>query len=125
MNKRSAMLIAAGLIFTMIMGGMALSLGMTGLTSSAAASAKVHHRKHLKPLVKTTKRTVKVHRESPTPAPVVVSAPSSPSAGATTYSSTATTSYGSGGSSTEDHSSYDSSEGHGGGSDEGSGGGDD
>ena len=36
MNKRSAMLMAAGLVLTLIVGGVAMSIGLTGPTSSEA-----------------------------------------------------------------------------------------
>jgi hypothetical protein len=61
MNKRSAMLIAAGLVMTLIVGGVAISVGLTGPTSSKAA-LRTSTRK-AKPIVKVKKRTVTVHRQ--------------------------------------------------------------
>jgi hypothetical protein len=75
MNKRSAMLVAAGLVLTMIVGGVALAVGMTGPASSAAAPRLSRHHKDPKPIVKTIKKTVKVHRKSPQVA-VAMPAPS-------------------------------------------------
>ena len=81
MNRRSAMLVAAGLIFTLIVGGIALAIGLTGPTSSAAAQPRMHLKaKRDKPRVRTVRRTVKVHRQAPAPAAVIVAFGSSGSA---------------------------------------------
>ena len=100
MNKRSAMLVAAGLVLTMIVGGVALAVGMTGPSSSAAAPRLSRHHKDPKPIVKTIKKTVKVHKKAPQ---VAVAMPAT-----TTYSGS---------------SSYGGSSGHSGGSSYGSDGG--
>jgi hypothetical protein len=82
MNKRSAMLVAAGLVLTMIVGGVALAVGMTGPSSSAAAPRLTRHHKNPKPIVKTIKKTVKVHKKSPQVA-VAMPAPTTYSSGYT------------------------------------------
>ena len=97
MNKRSAMLVAAGLVLTMIVGGVALAVGMTGPASSAAAPRLSRHHKDPKPIVRTFKKTVKVHKKSPA---VAVAMPAT-----TTYSGS---------------SGYGGSSGHSGGSSYGS-----
>ena len=56
MNKRSAMLIAAGLVFTLGIGGLAVSLGLTGPAPVNAAAAGPER------VVKVERRTVTVHR---------------------------------------------------------------
>jgi len=72
MNKRSAMLVAAGLVLTLVVGGMAVAVGMVGPSTSAAGPRTVRQHKQPKPIVKTVKRTVKVHRSGG-----VVAAPAS------------------------------------------------
>ena len=64
MNKRSAMLMAAGLVLTMIVAGVAITAGLTGPSASAAIPATVHHRAP-KPIVKTIRTTRTVHRAAP------------------------------------------------------------
>ncbi len=62
MNKRSAMMMAAGLVVALIAGGFALTNGLVGpQPSSAVASGKAATKK---PLVRTVRRTVKVHRQA-------------------------------------------------------------
>jgi hypothetical protein len=82
MNKRSAMMVAAGLVLTLVVGGVAVAVGMVGPSTSAAGPRMVR-REHPKPIVKTVKRTVKVHRSGG-----VVTVPmSSGSSGSTSYGS--------------------------------------
>ena len=57
MNKRSAMLIAAGLVLTLGIGGLAVSLGLTGPAPVNAADAARPER-----VVRVERRTVTVHR---------------------------------------------------------------
>ena len=64
MNKRSAMLMAAGLVLTMIIAGIAISAGLTGLSTSAAAPRVIQPRTH-KPIVKTVRTTRTVHKKAP------------------------------------------------------------
>jgi len=74
MNKRSAMLMAAGLVLTLIVGGVAMSTGLTGPTPSRAAP-RAERRQTTAPIVKTVKRTVTVHKQgSATPAPATSTA---------------------------------------------------
>jgi len=56
MNKRSAILIAAGLVFTLGIGGLAVSLGLTGPAPVNAAAARAER------VVKVERRTVTLHR---------------------------------------------------------------
>lgn len=73
MNKRSAMLMAAGLVLTMIVAGVAITAGLTGPSASAAAPRAAHHRSP-KPIVKTIHKTETVHKKSPqTPATTMFS----------------------------------------------------
>src|SRR5207342_1644736 len=86
MNKRSAMLMAAGLVLTLIVGAMAMSTGLTGPTPSQAAPRAGQRQKAPKPIIKTVKHTVTVHkRGTATPATAIATAP----APATTSSSSA------------------------------------
>jgi Mg-chelatase subunit ChlI len=71
MNKRSAAIVAAGLVAVLTLGGLAYSRGLTGLGVSVAAAAG-ERVSHPKPIVRTqTKRKV-VHRSAPAPAPRIV-----------------------------------------------------
>jgi hypothetical protein len=76
-NKRSAVLIAAGLVLTLGIGGLAVSLGLTGPTPVNAVETARPER-----VVKVERRTVTVHRKAKasSAATVVLSAPA-PSAG--------------------------------------------
>jgi uncharacterized membrane protein YgcG len=66
MNKRSAIVVAAGLVLALVAGGFALTNGLTGPEPSAAvASAKAPRQK--KPIVHTITRTIKVHKKAPQP----------------------------------------------------------
>lgn len=100
MNKRSAVFLAAGLTVALVAGGFALSQGLVGPEPSSAA-VSLHHKK-AKPIVRTQKRTVTVHRKAkaPAPAPAVVSAPvysaAPPAMSSTRSSYTSDDSYGDG-----------------------------
>lgn len=59
MNKRSAVLIAAGLVLIMAVGGLAVSLGLTGPTPVNATGAVRPER-----VVKVERKTVTVHRKA-------------------------------------------------------------
>ena len=93
MNKRSAMMVAAGLVLTLVVGGVAVAVGMVGPSTSAAGPRTVR-REHPKPIVKTVKRTVKVHRSGG-----VVTVPMSSGSSGSTSSSA---SYGSSGDNNQD-----------------------
>ena len=87
MNKRSAIVVAAGLVVALVAGGFALSHGLVGPTPTAAA-ATAKTQKHQKPIVRTEKRTVKVHRKSKggggtVPGPVITVGGTSTSSGST------------------------------------------
>ena len=70
MNKRSAAIVAAGLVAVLALGGFAYSRGLTGPgVSVAAADERVTH---LKPIVRTHTKRVVVHRSAPEPAPRIV-----------------------------------------------------
>ena len=76
MNKRSAMLMAAGLVLTLIVGGVAMSTGLTGPTPSQAAPRAGQRQKAPKPIIKTVKHTVTVHKQgTATPATATATAP--------------------------------------------------
>lgn len=79
MNKRSAMLVAAGLVLTLVVGGVAVAVGMTGPSASSAQPKLTQHKKN-KPIIKTTKKTVTVHKKAPGQAGTVVAVPA-PSTG--------------------------------------------
>ena len=64
MNKRSAMLMAAGLVLTMIVAGIAITAGLTGPSASAATPRAAHHHAP-KPIVKTIHKTETVHKKAP------------------------------------------------------------
>lgn len=72
MNKRSAMVVAAGLVAALLAGGMALSFSLAGGTAVAQDGGRV------KPIVRTERRTVTIHKQAKAkPAQVVtISAPS-------------------------------------------------
>lgn len=74
MNKRSAMLMAAGLVLTLIVGGVAMSTGLTGPTPSQAAPRAGQRQKTPKPIIKTVKHTVTVHKPG-TATPATATAP--------------------------------------------------
>jgi hypothetical protein len=63
MKKRSATLIAAGLVLAMGIGALAVSLGLTGPAVSEAAGPA-----NAAPIVRVERRTVTVHRQVPAPA---------------------------------------------------------
>jgi hypothetical protein len=74
MNKRSAVLIAAGLVLTLAIGGLSVSLGLTGPTPVNAAGPV-----RPEPMVKVERRTVTIHRkaEAPSGGTITLSAPAS------------------------------------------------
>jgi hypothetical protein len=74
MNKRSAVLVAAGLVFTLAIGGLAVSLGLTGPTPVDAAGSVRPER-----VVKVERRTVTIHRKADpaSASTIVLSAPAS------------------------------------------------
>ena len=84
MNKRSAVFMAAGLVAVLALGGLAFSRGLTGPTVSSATARNKHA--HVKPLVRTHTKKIVVHRQAPTPPArtVVMPAPSTFTAPATT-----------------------------------------
>ena len=59
MNKRSAVLIAAGLVLTLGIGGLAVSLGLTGPSPVNAAGPVRPER-----VVKVERRTVTIHQKA-------------------------------------------------------------
>jgi hypothetical protein len=82
MNKRSAAIVAAGLVAVLALGGFAYSRGLTGPSVSAAAAGE--RASHPKPIVRTHVKRVVVHRSAPATAPRIVysRAPSTISASA-------------------------------------------
>jgi hypothetical protein len=92
MNKRSAMLVAAGLVLTLVVGGVAVAVGMTGPSASSAQPKLTHHKKN-KPIIKTTKKTITVHKKAKAQPGAVVTVPGTYS-GTTSSSSGSSSSYG-------------------------------
>lgn len=84
MNKRSAMMVAAGLVLTLVVGGVAVAVGMTGPEASSA-QPKLTHKKN-KPIIKTTKKTVTVHKKGQAQAGTVVTLPGTSSGTASSSS---------------------------------------
>jgi hypothetical protein len=84
MNKRSALMVAAGLVLTLIVGGIAVAVGMTGPTVSSAVP-RAERRSAQEPIVRTVRRTVTVHKKAEAkPGQVVqVAAPASTSSAST------------------------------------------
>jgi hypothetical protein len=84
MKKRSAMLVAAGLVAALLAGGTALSFSLAGETASAQSS-------RVRPVVKTERRTVTVHKKAKSgPARVVTITTSGSASTGVTDPSTAT-----------------------------------
>ena len=86
MNKRSAMMVAAGLVLAMLVAGMAVAAGFTGPEASASDSrTTTGELEPREPKVRTVTETVTIHRtakasDDATLAPVVVTpTPTSPS----------------------------------------------
>jgi hypothetical protein len=87
MNKRSALVLAAGLFAALMAGAVAMSVGLSG-NDTAQASLK-----EPKPIVKTVHRTITVHKAAKAAEPQVVrvvSAPTSTSTGNLSSSDDAT-----------------------------------
>ncbi len=112
MNKRSASMVAAGLILTLVVGGLAVAIGLTGPSVSSAVPRA--ERTASKPVVRTVKRTVTVHKkaEPQTAGVVQVAAPVVPATAPSTSTSMSDDSSGG-------HEEYEdeggSEDGHGGG----------
>jgi hypothetical protein len=62
MDRRSAMVVAGGLVLTMIGCAVALVMGVGGSSSAALGDGRRDHRK---PVIRTITDTVKVHRAAP------------------------------------------------------------
>lgn len=71
MKKRSALLVAAGLVLTLIVGGLAVAVGLTGPSVSTAVP-RVDRRATSEPIVRTVRRTVTVHKKAEAKAGEVV-----------------------------------------------------
>jgi len=71
MNKRSAVLVAAGLVVALIAGGLALGYGIVGPEPSAAVTSAGSQQRE--PKIRTITKTVKIHKKAngsvATPAP--------------------------------------------------------
>ena len=67
MNKRSAMLIAGGLVLAMGLAALAVSLGITGPTPAVAAQGRGT------PIVRVERRTVTVHGGADAPSALIPS----------------------------------------------------
>lgn len=79
MNKRSAMMVAAGLVLAMLVAGMAVAAGLTGPEASAGGSRANGEAQDRAPKVRTITETVTIHRtaksDDATPEPVIVTQP--------------------------------------------------
>jgi hypothetical protein len=78
MNRKSAMVIASGLVLALLAGVAAVSLTLDG--GSVTAASPITH--HVKPIVRTERRTVTIHKKAKaTPGSrTIVRVPSSQSA---------------------------------------------
>ena len=63
MNKRSALMLSAALVLTLIVGGLAVATGLTGPSVSNAVP-RAERRASSEPVVRTVRRTVKVHKKA-------------------------------------------------------------
>ncbi len=63
MNKRSALMLSAALVLTLIVGGLAVATGLTGPTVSNAVP-RAERRASSEPVVRTVRRTVTVHKKA-------------------------------------------------------------
>lgn len=63
MNKRSAVLVAAGLVVALIAGGLALGSGIVG-PSPTTAVASTGSAQQQEPRIRTVTKTIKVHRKA-------------------------------------------------------------
>ena len=63
MNKRSALMLSAGLVLTLIVGGLAVATGLTGPSVSNAVP-RVQRSSSSEPVVRTVRRTVTVHKKA-------------------------------------------------------------
>ena len=63
MNKRSALMLSAGLVLTLIVGGLAVATGLTGPSVSNAVP-QAQRSSTSEPVVRTVRRTVTVHKKS-------------------------------------------------------------
>lgn len=70
MKKRSASMVAAGLIFTLVVGGLAVAIGMTG--PSVSNGVPQADRSATEPVVRTVRRTLTVHKQAESGSPEVV-----------------------------------------------------
>jgi hypothetical protein len=59
MNKRSAMFVAAGLVLSLLVAGLAMAMGVTGPSADAKTAARDR-----KPAVETVTRTVTIHKKA-------------------------------------------------------------
>jgi hypothetical protein len=62
MNRRSAVMLAGGLVLTLIVGGLAVATGLTGPAVSDAETLTGGG--SAEPIVRTVRRTVTVHRKA-------------------------------------------------------------
>jgi hypothetical protein len=82
MNKRSAMAIAAGMVVALIVGAAAVSIGLGGPGTASAGTARAAGT----PVVRTTHRTVTIHKPakgSPAPRTVVIGSTWAPASSTT------------------------------------------
>ncbi len=63
MNTRSALMLSAGLVLTLIVGGLAVATGLTGPSVSNAVP-RVQRSSSSEPVVRTVRHTVTVHKKA-------------------------------------------------------------
>ena len=63
MDKRSALMLSAGLVLTLIVGGLAVATGLTGPSVSNAVP-QAQRSSTSEPVVRTVRRTVTVHKKA-------------------------------------------------------------
>lgn len=102
MNKRSALVVSAGLVLTLVAGGLAVVIGMTGPTISSGSSRTDTA---VEPLVRTVRRTITVRRQAKADTSPVVQLSSSGTSASGDGSSSSSSS--SEGPEREDHGSDD------------------
>lgn len=116
MKKRSALMVAAGLVFTLVVGGLAVAIGITGPTVSGGTPRAG---RSVEPEVRTVERTVTVHKKAKADGSSVVqvadpstTTPSSSPSGSADSSSDDSSSedYDSGEHESEDHESGETGE---------------
>ena len=111
MKKRSALMVAAGLVFTLVVGGLAVAIGITGPTVSGGTPRAA---RSVEPEVRTVKRTVTVHKKAKADGSSVVQvadpSTATPTSSPSGFDDRSSEDYDSGEHESEDHESGESEE---------------